>query len=123
HLLQHLAEQLSFLEASADAFDLGRDHEAKRLAATIRLLVHDTGRSSSLLRQLGRKGGMFLDSAFDWLPESIGSHTGLAQLAGDKWIAPLDEAFVFRWVPFESWWDKTVFVDSEGNHLSRKQLL
>ncbi len=52
-LQAHLAEQLQFLEASADAFDRGFRGEAKRMAATIRILVHQTHRSHSLLGQLG----------------------------------------------------------------------
>jgi hypothetical protein len=48
-----LAEQLAFLDASADAYDRGVESEAIRLAATIRVLVHD-GRppSRSLLSHL-----------------------------------------------------------------------
>lgn len=53
-LQAHLAEQLGFLERSADAFDNGYEDEAKRMATAIRVLVHDTNQSISLLKQLGR---------------------------------------------------------------------
>ncbi len=52
---QHLAVQYGFLQISADASDRGRQSEAIRLAATLRVLVYDRGRSVSLLTQLGRR--------------------------------------------------------------------
>ncbi len=56
-LRNHLCEQLRFLRASAASFDEGVEGEAKRLAATIRLLVHDAkkSKSKSLLHQLNLK--------------------------------------------------------------------
>lgn len=54
-LHNHLREQLQFLHASANAFDYGFEGEAKRLATTIRVLVHDTRSSTSLLKQLNLK--------------------------------------------------------------------
>ena len=44
-----LHEQLAFLESSAAAFDAGMDGEAKRLAVALRVLLHDTKNSHSLL--------------------------------------------------------------------------
>jgi hypothetical protein len=67
-LAAHLAEQLQFIEASADAFDKGFEGEAKRLAVTLRVLLHDTKSSRSLLGQLGRKNIDFLDTAIPFNP-------------------------------------------------------
>jgi hypothetical protein len=58
-----LAEQVDFLRASAERFDAGQEHEAKRLALTIRVLVYDSGNGDSLLAQLGLKSTLrFLDT-------------------------------------------------------------
>jgi hypothetical protein len=57
-LEQHLGEKASFLRASAQAFDAGFEAEAKRLATSIRILVHDTRNSRSLIDQLGLKDGI-----------------------------------------------------------------
>lgn len=58
-----LAEQYDFLRASAARFDDGHHHESKRLALTLRVLLHDTPKSASLLDQLGVKDTlMFVDS-------------------------------------------------------------
>lgn len=54
-LLEHLDEQLAFLRSSAQQFDAGNEVEAKRMATGVRLLVHDTRASVSLLAQLAAK--------------------------------------------------------------------
>lgn len=60
HELEELfAEQIQFLEASAMAFDQGFEGEAKRLAVTVRVLLHDTDRSHALLGQINKKPALF----------------------------------------------------------------
>lgn len=54
-LVARFFEQMGFLERSAKSFDDGARSEAARLATAIRVLVHDTQRSRSLLAQLGIK--------------------------------------------------------------------
>lgn len=58
-----LPEQCDYLMASAARFDEGYHHESKRLAVTLRVLVHDTRDSASLLGQLGVKDTLsYLDA-------------------------------------------------------------
>jgi len=38
--LEHFREQIGFLQNSADAFDSGNESKAKRLALTLRILLH-----------------------------------------------------------------------------------
>jgi hypothetical protein len=124
-LNRHFQEQLGFLERSAEAFDTGYPDEAKRLALTIRLLVHDTPNSRSLLSQLGRKDVKFLDSAIDVETTSLTSQAGLTDVSigqgGVKHVAPLDTGET-RWTDFESWWNKVVIRDLKGRELTRKDL-
>lgn len=54
-LLARLNEQLEFLDDSAQRFDDGKEAEYARLAVIVRVLVHDTKSSKSLLAQLGVK--------------------------------------------------------------------
>jgi hypothetical protein len=128
-LERHLQEQIGFLERSAEAFDAGYQDEAKRLAVTIRVLVHDTHASRSLLSQLGRKGTNFCDSAFDLDPTSLAAHAGLAGVSvgrqGVMHAARLDgeDPSWFRWVDFDTWWSKIVIRDREGRQLTRRDLV
>jgi hypothetical protein len=108
-LEQHLAERVSFLRVSAQAFDAGLEAEAKRLATSIRVLVHDTRMSTSLIGQLGLKETMrFEDTTIrrevlppgmtSWPAGTIVLHSRvtitqikLGPDGGTKFAAPLDD--------------------------------
>lgn len=130
----HLQEQLGFLQRSADAYDKGDYAEAKRIAVQIRVLVHDpknpNARSKSLLGQLGRKSGLFVDSAYPVAPGNLCTHSGLIVTTsspgvGAAYTAVLDDHGdgQVRQTDFDTWWNATVFIDSEGRELSRKELV
>ena len=62
-LVRHLANQVAFLRESAASYDKGFEAEGQRLAVALRVLLHDTARSVSLLSQLGlRDRLMFADT-------------------------------------------------------------
>jgi hypothetical protein len=130
----HLQDQLRFLQASADAFDGGFEGgfegEAKRIAVSIRVLVHDTQNSKSLLGQLGRKIRPFIDTALPITPGNKVAHSGLVVTSivpgvGATYVAFLDDGFAGKGIAkdFEDWWNATVFVDSNQRELSRKGLV
>lgn len=58
-LLELLRQQMGFLRNSAEAFYKGDFAESLRIATTIRVLVHETGKSKSLLQQV-RPGALDL---------------------------------------------------------------
>jgi hypothetical protein len=126
-LAAHLAEQLQFIEASADAFDKGFEGEAKRLAVTLRVLLHDTKSSRSLLGQLGRKNIDFLDTAIPFNPNNLETHGGLVFIAlgppKTRYVAMLDDLPMTQHRSFSDWWDAPVFVDKDRRQLSRKNLV
>jgi len=125
----HLEEQLRFLELSTTSFDNGFEDEAKRLAVTIRILVHDTKKSHSLLKQLNKKGVYFLDSTFCFNPTDIIGHGGLVCVSscptGSKYIAMLDDLppSAIKWVDFETWWNMPVLVDNKRRQLTRHKII
>lgn len=124
-----LRDQLGFLEASSAAYDAGYTSEAKRLAVAVRVLVHDTPKSKSLLGLLDKKNGAFVSTAIPAVKGNLLGHQGLVLTAmtasGARYIAPLDEPGPSpqRVVEFDEWWERTVFADSAGNHLSRRSLV
>lgn len=122
-LQAHLEQQLGFLERSAASFDEGYESEAKRLAATLRVLLHDTTKSHSLLGQLGKADQVFVD----FNPTNPVPHGGLVfeALGPSKTghVAPLDNAPVCGSTPFRVWWTAPVFVDNERKILTREDLV
>jgi len=123
-------EQLRFLESSAEAYDNGFTGEAKRIATSIRVLLHDTNTSKSLLFQLRKKDKLFLDTAYDKNPKSIISYSGLVSLAiingKSKYVALLDEIpppSRNQWLDFETWWAKSIFANQKNEEISRKTII
>jgi hypothetical protein len=101
---------------SADAFDAGYDAETKRMAAVLRILFHDSERSTSLLSQLNRKSIIrFLDTVFEYDPGSPNPYCGLLQIAmgppKTKFIAPLDDHIgPAQYLGFDEWWTRRDFA-------------
>lgn len=127
-LRQHLDDQLQLLQLSADSFDRGIEAEAKRIAVSLRVLLHDTDRSISLLTQLGAKDRTFLDSSFPFDERNLAGHCGLVAMTlgpdGGGYAAFLDHTPtppVER--DFEAWWSQCVFLDTQQRPISRRDLV
>lgn len=127
-LEMHLDEQIKFLMASNASFDAGFDGEAKRLALTMRVLLHDTKVSTSLLEQVDKKQLPFVDTTFEYDPHQIHpKYSGLIIIEmgspEKKYVAPLDDVPEIRVKSFQEWWNQTVFIDDHGNSISRRDLI
>lgn len=138
-IAESLCEQAAFLRSSAAAYDAGNRSEAKRMAVTLRLLLHHAGQSKALLVQAGcRDRWTWLDTAGRSDPRVVelsGFHR-LTSLRLD--ISPTGEGgmvydamldnFVPRrgagdWVPFKHWWTVKVVGESSESGLSREDLV
>jgi len=128
-LEEQLADQLLFLKNSCTLYDAGQLQEAKRLAVATRVLLHESRASRSLLGQLGLKNLAFFDTANDHNPSNLLVHYGLVFIRvtnqGANYVAMLDNSprDTGKIVTFEQWWNKIVFVDSERNEFTRRDLV
>ena len=122
----HLAEQLGALQRSAELFDEGYFAEARRLAVTLRVLLH-TGRDDSLLKRLGRHEIDFVDTAKPFDPLNlVATHTLVSLVFHDGLVsygAALDRDEPTRLTPFTEWWDAIVFADGQGRTLKRADVV
>ena len=133
NLLALLAENVQFLQASATSYDAGFDAEAKRLAVVLRVLLHDTNSSKSVLGQLGVKDKLrFEDTAEHINPKNlIVSAPGLVIMKfdpqrGGQYVPPLDEKLpghIHPPVPFKPWWNLEILRDQESAAWSRRSLV
>lgn len=142
--LDHLVEQLEFMDASCEAYDSGSRSEAKRLATTVRVLVHDTRASKSLLGQIGVKDkvpwadGIIPAILKNLIEEQEKGNLGSASLltmvklgAGflENYelikVVPVFDVHPLgdRWVPFDYWWTTARLVDTNEQPISRKQIV
>lgn len=118
-LAERLSEHMDWLRASAERFDAGTVSEAKRMATSIRSLVHTTEASTSLLTQMNLLDSITWRSAVKMVNADGATHTG------GLWISsPSVPGFepIRGWpkftTSFETWWHGSVGT-IEGVDLSR----
>jgi hypothetical protein len=129
-LLVLLDECRDFLRSSAASFDGGLDHEAKRLAVTLRVLLHDTAQSHALLTQLGVRDRLrWLNSADPIRPGNLLQTPGLVIMrvqagSGGTYIAPLDQRpFEPVTCDFAAWWHEPVSRLADGTWCRKDYVL
>ena len=132
-LVEQLRTQVGFIERSSAAYDDGYEDEARRLATVIRVLVHDTRNSTSLLMQLGVKDKLrYHDTTVRSRPGAIvlGS-SGLALQrittgpgGGGRYVPVGDDPNPDRIRPpvlFRDWWAESFKIAND--EFTRKQLV
>src|SRR5690242_14489850 len=111
---EHLVDHLRFIEKSCQAFDAGDEAEAQRIATSVRVIFHQTGRSTSLLTHLGVTRVSILSTACSPVgPRTLMAPSNLALLVirrtdegvTFKSTAPLDNAPTKRLIPHTDWWE------------------
>ena len=128
-LENHLQEQLKFLKKSCGDYDNGDITEAKRIALQLRVLLHDTSSSNSLLAQLTLKEKLlYLDSAFRFDAHNLMPHFGLLFInSNSTFYKPLlndGPPIPKKFITFESWWKNSIVIkDQKENKFSRKDLV
>lgn len=63
--LKHLKQQIGFIKRSCDSFDAGHTDEAIRIATSLRVLLHNTGQSTSLIKHLDALNISLLSTVID----------------------------------------------------------
>lgn len=125
-----LDEQLDLLWRNTRDYDRGANVVSLQIAIILRVLLHDTGRSSSLLSQLDQKSKMFVSTAR--LPLATGENCFSDGHWGLIWVNFNDRAI--HYVPaldlspchtmtFQNWWDEPVFSRYESYTVTRKDLV
>jgi len=110
--IKHINRQLGFLERSCDSFDQGYIEEAIRIATVIRVLIHNTSSSTSLLKHLKA-------TTINLLSTSMGAAEGTVfyfglgtlKLGGEdsKYFASLGDGPIKNLIPVSAWWDQVVY--------------
>jgi hypothetical protein len=130
---EQLKKQVKFLLNSCALFDKGDMEEAIRIATCVRILIHDTRKSISLLKHLNAKD-IVLFSTIRHFPEGKdGYHCitvfslGKLILSKDKmgYIPNLEDfkAGTSLVLPVDEWWEQIVWILSPECKLSRKRII
>lgn len=104
-LAERLAEHVDWLRASAVRFDAGTTSESKRIASSVRSLVHTTELSTSLLSQMKLRDSMIWRSAVDMVTadDEIYPNALWVSVANVGGFEPIKGIPEYR-TDFETWW-------------------
>lgn len=116
-LVQHLIEQVQFMKSSIDSYDSGFEAEAKRLATSIRILVHDTNKSTSVLKILGIKDRLDYYSYLKLEDHTktiafVGLSMGFVE-GGLSYFSMTGEP-KYK-ISFDEWWNQQVIINRNKN--------
>lgn len=123
---QHLRKQLGFLERSCASYDAGHKDEAIRIATTIRVLIHNTKASTSLLKHLNATTINLLTTTPEPSMQTL-LFVGLGMMrveSGKMEYFPQlgDGPPVNQSVPVNNWWDQVVMV-LDSQRISRRDIV
>jgi hypothetical protein len=120
---EQLRRQLGFIERSCQSFDAGYEDEAIRIATCIRVLVHDTKSSTSMLTHLSAKSINLL-STVTTEPVKPGTihFDGLTRMTVDGPKPKLGMVRVSSVMPVSDWWGQVVYA-SKDHRLARSNLV
>lgn len=122
-----LNKQIEFIENSSALFDLGKLNESIRIGVSLRVLLHDTKNSTSLLTLMQKKVSVKLLSTCDG-PYDIERRMGFS-LTGLNFIGNPTKVQVVsnlhrhnssKELSAEDWWNEAVFCMPQTGALSRK---
>jgi hypothetical protein len=132
-LLAHLRRQLRFIKNSCDSYDAGFDDEAVRIATQLRVLFHDTPKSTSLLTLLGAPDTLLLSTSPIITADFIMFLGGLSnmvatlefatgKLSTGKYEPTLKSPPDSRYIHWKEWWNQDIYLIDSGR-ISRSQIV
>lgn len=122
-----LNRQLGFLSRSCEAYDLGHNDEAIRVATTARILLHQTRTSTSLLQHLNATTISLLTTTRGASSTGIVHFVGMGLFSinsdsGSSYKPKLGAGSYTGTLPVSEWWVQVVMV-IDGHHISRRALV
>lgn len=124
-LKEHFNTQLRFIEKSLKEYDIGHEEEAQRIATNLRILLHDTQNSASLLKLLDLKSNLYyISSIGPYFPINMLPYNGLTSLHGDRYSPLCKGSTEYRnkWLTFRDWWNELV-IDDKSFIFTRKDIV
>ncbi len=133
-----LKKQLNFLKNSSELYDRGFQDEAVRIATSIRVLMHDTNNSTSLLTHLKSKPILLASSIEKRDNKQFVAYSGFLSHISAKFDNPLGgpptidavsvpygpDAFSHGCLlPVDEWWNQSIYLFPNQQSYSRRDIV
>lgn len=137
-----LAGTIDDLKKACRDFDDGHENAARAIAVAIRVLVHDTNMSTSLIKavEIASQGAVVRKSYLSYvntcakidgrIPEPCWAFVKLQFLVRNpvklRYLAPLGESETVKKAndSFDNWWDRQIIlIDGQGQRFTRKKIV
>jgi len=126
NFIEHLQKQLGFLERSCKSYDEGYIDEGVRIATIIRVLIHDTKSSTSLLHHMNSKKINILSTTFEPSKQTI-SFIGMGMMkigsSDSSYFPQLGNGPINEFIDLDKWWNQVVMVLGKEQRISRKKIV
>lgn len=116
---EQLRRQLRFLRTSCDAYDHAEIDEGVRIAGVARILIHNTGKQTSLLRYMDAESIRLLSTCAQMPPGTVAfiGYGGLGRIvlrdgkAFSEYRPALDNTSTKELRPVSEWWNQVMHFD------------
>lgn len=115
-----------FLERSCASYDAGHRDEAIRIATIIRVLIHNTKASTSLLKHLNATTINLLSTTFEPSPQTVSFvGLGMMRIGGEnsEYFPQLGGGPISEFIPVSKWWGQVVMVLDGKHRISRRDIV
>jgi len=120
---KHLKRQLNFIDRSCKLYDEGYEDEAIRIATTIRVIMHDTKNSTSVLQHLDSKNINVLSQSSNILlgGEVFFLNMGITQ--SGKFVPNFGKGAIQSYISLDDWWNQIAFILDDSLKLTKKDIV
>lgn len=122
---EHLKQQLVFLERSCKLFDDGYTDEGIRIAVVIRVILHDSRHSISVLKHLNATTINLLSTTHE-PPENTYSYFSMGMILlgvpKAKYMPQLEKSKINEFITVNKWWNQVVLVLEGKYRITRKMI-
>ena len=134
-LEEKLKEQIYLLQKSAIDFDKGDELEAIRIATHLRILLHDTDNSRSVLKLFNLKSEVKFINTSEQISNSLPVGFCAIRIGFEFddylniikktsiYVPLLSSSYIFGRLDFDKWWNQNIVQDKDERKFTRQNLV
>jgi len=120
---KHLKRQLDYIDRSCKLYDEGYEDEAIRIATAIRVIMHDTRNSTSVLKHLNCKNIRVLSQSSSVILGGEVFFLNMGLIQSGKFIPNFGNGVLQKKILVDDWWNQIAFILDDSLKLTKKDIV